>query len=320
MPEMLQYCGRVFPVFKRADKTCAADGAVRRMHNAVHLGNVRCDGSAHGGCQAACLMHWKEAWLERVDDGTLPDAGGERAQLEVDEQAYLGATLLPATQDGGEIAEADPTYRCQATEIPDASAPLRVRQVDQYLRDLRNWGILKIVRGLAVAALDAYQRFTREHLPRLLLVHGGRPYPFISGQLERGKTPTAHLDLSPGDLVRVKSKGEIVKTLDRANRNRGLSFDSEMVRYCGRTARVRGRVTRLVDEKTGKMIRLETDCIILDGVVCGGDYHLFCTRSIYPYWREIWLEKLKAAEPGQSPGRPGCVGRGLACLDADRDQ
>ena len=68
MPEMLKYCGRTLPVTQRADKTCAGDGVVRRMHNTVHLEKVRCDGSAHDGCQAACLMFWKEAWLERVED------------------------------------------------------------------------------------------------------------------------------------------------------------------------------------------------------------------------------------------------------------
>jgi hypothetical protein len=65
-----------------------------------------------------------------------------------------------------------------------------------------------------------------------------------------------------------------------------------MVRYCGRTARVRGRVERLINEQTGKMIHIKSDCIVLEGVVCKADYHRFCTRSIYPYWREIWLDRI----------------------------
>src|SRR3954453_17001004 len=69
MPEMIKFCGRVLPVTQRADKTCAGDGVVYRLYNTVHLQNVRCDGSAHDGCQAACLMFWKEAWLERVKPG-----------------------------------------------------------------------------------------------------------------------------------------------------------------------------------------------------------------------------------------------------------
>jgi plastocyanin len=41
-----------------------------------------------------------------------------------------------------------------------------------------------------------------------------------------GSTTTAKLDLKPGDLVRIKSKDEIVATLDHTNRNRGLSSTS----------------------------------------------------------------------------------------------
>ena len=44
-----------------------------RMRNAVHLEGLRCDGQAHGGCQAGCLLYWKEAWLRRV-----PSDGRER--------------------------------------------------------------------------------------------------------------------------------------------------------------------------------------------------------------------------------------------------
>src|SRR5262245_24513018 len=76
MPDMLEYCGKRFKVFKSAHKTCntitAAEG--RRMTNAVHLEGLRCDGEAHGGCQAGCLLFWKETWLKRV-----PDAGSAPA-------------------------------------------------------------------------------------------------------------------------------------------------------------------------------------------------------------------------------------------------
>ena len=74
MPEMLKYCGRTLPVTRRADTTCAGAGVVRRMRNTVHLQRIRCDGSAHDGCQAACLVFWKEAWLERAGDGDQRDA------------------------------------------------------------------------------------------------------------------------------------------------------------------------------------------------------------------------------------------------------
>src|SRR5262245_51326612 len=71
MPEMLKFCGRRFRVAKRAHKTCDTidNRGLRRMENpAVHLEGLRCDGAAHGGCQARCMLFWKEAWLRRVGD------------------------------------------------------------------------------------------------------------------------------------------------------------------------------------------------------------------------------------------------------------
>jgi hypothetical protein len=302
MPEMLKYCGRLLPVTQRADKACSGDGVVRRMHNTVHLESVRCDGSAHGGCQAACLMFWKEAWLERLGNGSRPATGG----LNEDEQSYVASMLLPATRaaaDAGALR-----YRCQATEIPSASDPLRFRQAHQYIRDVRNWGVPKILRGLVIEVFNLWQAFSKRRLPKALLLAGGNPYPFISGKLNKGETPSRQLDLRPGDLVRIKSKDEIAATLDKTNHNRGLSFDGEMSNYCGRTARVRARVNRLIDESTGEMIDIKSDCIILEGVVCLGDYHRFCTRAIYPYWREIWLDKIDgpAHENGASAPCAGC--------------
>src|SRR5262245_42606183 len=54
MPEMLQFCGRRFRVDKLAVKLCdtISSTGLYRMRNAVHLAGVRCDGKAHGGCQA----------------------------------------------------------------------------------------------------------------------------------------------------------------------------------------------------------------------------------------------------------------------------
>jgi hypothetical protein len=301
MPEMLKYCGRALPVTQRADKTCAGDGVVRRMHNTVHLEKIRCDGSAHDGCQAACLMFWKEAWLERLENGSVPAP----RELDEEEQLYVASTLLPATRE--ETGPGATRYRCQATDIPGASEQLRFRQADQYVRDLQNWSLRKIVRGLVIEVFNLWQEFSKKRLPKRLLIASGNTYPFVRGKLNKGETPSNKLDLRSGDLVRIKSKEEIVATLDKTNRNRGLSFDGEMSNYCGRTARVRARVNRLIEESTGEMVNIKSDCIILEGIVCAADYHRFCSRAIYPYWREVWLEKISDA-PHQNGSSAGCAG------------
>ena len=113
-----------------------------------------------------------------------------------------------------------------------------------------------------------------------------------SSRATERRAPFETLNLQPGELVRVKSKEEIVKTLDTHNANRGMSFDGEMVRYCGREARVLRRVEQIIDEKSGRMLHLKTPCVVLESVTCTGRYHRQCPRAIYPYWREIWLERV----------------------------
>jgi predicted DNA-binding antitoxin AbrB/MazE fold protein len=141
-----------------------------------------------------------------------------------------------------------------------------------------------------IGAFNEFQDLTRRFLPSWLRIRGGKRFPLIEGELT--KTPLERLDLRPGERVRVKSREEIVRTLDRSNRNRGMTFDAEMLRYCGRQATVLQRVERIIDDKTGRMTRLRNPCIVLEGVVCTADYHRLCPRGIYPYWREIWLERV----------------------------
>ena len=109
---------------------------------------------------------------------------------------------------------------------------------------------------------------------------------------------TEPLGLAKGDLVQVRSPDEIAQTLDDARGlNRGLSFDREMLPYCGRTLRVQDVVKQIVDDRTGRMIHMKRACIILEGVACSGERTAgcwFCPRAIYPYWREAWLRRVEA--------------------------
>src|SRR5262249_12292145 len=73
MPAMSAFCGKGFQVYKRAHKTCDTIFPVRgrRVGNVVHL-ETRCNGSAHGGCQAKCMLFWKDEWLKPVAGATGP--------------------------------------------------------------------------------------------------------------------------------------------------------------------------------------------------------------------------------------------------------
>src|SRR3982751_4934981 len=61
MPEMLELCGQQFVVESIASKACDTVNitGLHEMDNTVHLAGARCDGQAHGGCQAGCLIFWK---------------------------------------------------------------------------------------------------------------------------------------------------------------------------------------------------------------------------------------------------------------------
>ncbi|EFL04621.1 predicted protein [Streptomyces sp. AA4] len=281
MPEMLRFAGQEMRVYKRAGKTCdtiTPSTDHRKLERTVHLAGARCDGSAHGGCQAACLLFFREEWLEPAPE----PAGPAEATVET----LTADTIAPPDEDGVE------RYRCQATELLNASAPLSAYSPGQYLEDIRsgNEKPAVVLRGLLVVLFNKFQRLSTR-LPARLRIRGGETYPFLRGTGPSGPKPEP-LRLEPGELVEVRSKEEILRTLSPENKNRGMLFDVEMLPYCGQRARVLHRVERIIDEKTGRMLRLR-DCVVLEDVFCRSLYHRFCPRAIYPYWREAWLRRVE---------------------------
>ncbi|HVX14787.1 MAG TPA: hypothetical protein VHC22_26595 [Pirellulales bacterium] len=275
MPEMLPFCGRRFRVYRRAHKTCDTIdwSGLRGMDRTVHLDMLRCDGSEHGGCQAGCLLFWKEAWLRRAD----PPANGEAHPAADVDPALLTRLREQAQHDG-----AANHFRCQATELRNATYPLSVFKPSQYVCDVRSngatWGAVS--RAILMSTFN-----------RVLRALGRPTIPRVTGSLPR--TPKEELGLEAGELVEVKSHAEILATLDQHGKNRGLTFDPEMVPYCGQRFRVLRRVETLIDEKSGELRSLPGACIVLDSVVCRGLYHRLCPRAIFPYWREIWLRRVE---------------------------
>jgi hypothetical protein len=75
---------------------------------------------------------------------------------------------------------------------------------------------------MLVEAFDRTQQLSRKHLPRSLRFRGGHTYPILAGVLEKGTTPSAKLDLQPGDRVRIESK----RSFDRPLRGVGPSMRS----------------------------------------------------------------------------------------------
>lgn len=331
MPQMFEYCGRRLRVYKRAHKTCDTVNQTggRRLARAVHL-ETRCDGEAYGGCHAGCLIFWKEDWLRQVarpraSTGPSPTAAISPAPS----ASCTEADVWAGTRSPEKAEDGEPRYVCQATELPAFTTPLPWWDLRQYFEDLSSgnatWG--RMLRGavysfysnLAQAGIGLGRplRWLYDLFQKAI---GGIPYPRRKGTIPAGQsTPTSSLDLQPGDLVRVKPFKEILATLGTNKLNRGLYFDPEHVPYCGGTFRVKTRVEKYIEEKTGRLKTLKNPSIILEGVWCRARYsdcRMFCPRSIYPWWREVWLERVEDAgaegptprpdisEDGPSPWKP----------------
>lgn len=310
MPQMFDYCGRRFCVYKRAYKTCdTVSGcyAGRRLPDGVHL-DLRCDGQAYGGCQAGCLIFWKSAWLKPVDGpARAPDTiGSDRSQNDgppgqdhATERDVWRATTYEDTGGGTR-------YSCQATELLNYTAPLKWWDARQYVEAYTsgNRTLPEVCRGLwflfycyaTLAFSDRWGRPARWLYNRIQAVTGGVPFPRARGKVPRGQlTPRRDLGLRPGDWVRVRSYEEILETLDTGLSNRGLLFDAELVPFCGKVFRVSTCVERFIDEKSGQVRRMKTPAVILEGVTCKALYsgqRMFCPRAIHSWWREIWLERV----------------------------
>jgi hypothetical protein len=294
MPEMALYCGRRFTVDRRADKICDTihyTGS-RRLHDAVLLEDLRCDGSGHDGCQAECRFFWKEQWLRPVTAGTpapAPVPASTPAAL-VERTSANSRSLVEI----GDKQEA--RYFCQATELHRCTKQVKLWDPTAYVREYTS-GNVALGHFLTVTSRAAIQ----EPMRKLGLI----PEIHLPGTGKKGDK-FEPLNLQAGELVRVKSKEEIAKTLTPDGRNKGLWFDREMMVYCGGTFRVRQRIGRFINDQDRKMIVLKNDAITLDGVVCSGDHSLrrwFCPRAIYPYWRECWLERVEAAQRPAQPAR-----------------
>jgi hypothetical protein len=309
MPEMLGFCGRQYRVRARAHKACDTVDweQFRRMESAVHLEDLRCNGSAHGGCQAGCLLYWKEDWLRRVEpeEDAAPVSGTTSEQTPgtdaagASKKAPTAATqigaLFAATQIGtNEAGEA--LFSCQATQLLRASkGRLAWWEPSQYVEDITsgNSTVRRVVRALLVGLFNRFQQANARFLPRFCLIRDCKRYPFIEGKATSGDTATESLGLQPGEIVEIKSREEIFATLDENDTTQGLRFDGEMLQFCGRRARVLRRIENIIDEKTGRMLTIRRDTVILDGVICRGVYHRSCPRGIYAYWREAWLRRVE---------------------------
>jgi hypothetical protein len=316
-PQMVEYCGTKLPVIKRAHKLCDTvhGSGGRRLTDAVFLDDVCCDGAVYGGCEMECRIVWKEAWLKRVPDLRDDGAASETTTHAATELNDLLELALRNTRRPGTEAMPLPVYSCQATQMPAATTALSVWDPRQYIEDIwsGNARLSQVIGVLSFLILDTLVRSglgfgsaLRWSYDRVQGLLGGWSYPCRDGKLPRSaRTPSSALGVNVGDIVQVKSHAQVLETVHEDLANRGLRFHPEMVPYCDKSFRVSRRLRRLMNEKTGQLMELKNECLVLEGASCVGRYTqpLLCPRGMPPYWREVWLQK---NEGGGSCAKSGC--------------
>jgi hypothetical protein len=271
MPEMLEFCGRRFRVSRRIQKTCVevanGDYDIREFpqNDVVFLEELRCSGTGHDECQRACMLFWKVAWLRRAGENRPIETGSNSTRVEL--QPELKTRSGPSR------------YLCQSTELIKATRLLsRRRRLLKCVYDVFSGdvGLLKMM-GLILKPIG--RKLT------------GRVFSPVEGPMKR--TPVEKLDLQPGEIVSVRSVGEITQTLDKNSKNRGLAYDLGLGKFSGHRYKVRNRLDAMISEPTGEMKKPEAT-VILEDLTCfcnnaiGG-----CPRRELIYWREIWLTRVE---------------------------
>jgi len=283
MPEMLEYCGKRFRVLNRVVQT-TIDGAFLALHtesfvrefrnnDVVILQGARCSGAEHDGCQRGCAIFWKEAWLEKVDDGDQ-DCVPKRDSVS-GASDELRSILKTRTEPA--------RYFCQSSEF--LKATLHLSSVQRFK---------KCFSAVAAGNISAWRM-----VKRILVWIWWKTHTKLVGEHVRGtleKTPTESLGLRPGEMVEVKSLPEIVATLNKNGRNRGLHFSPDQRPFCGGRYRVRSRADKFIAEGTGEMKHFQNNTVMLEDVLCDSACFAFggCYRADLLYWREIWLRRVEA--------------------------
>lgn len=99
------------------------------------------------------------------------------------------------------------------------------------------------------------------------------------------------LNLRAGDWVEVRSRDEILATLDERGCFENLPFMPEMLQYCGQKFRVVKRSDKTCDPAHAPWtIRRMKASVHLAGVRCDGEGHGGCQAGCLIWWNEAWLK------------------------------
>jgi hypothetical protein len=113
-----------------------------------------------------------------------------------------------------------------------------------------------------------------------------------SSPQEMAKDFIPAIPFTQGELVRVRSREEILSTLDPFKELKGCAFLPDMYQYCGTEQRVLRSMRHFMDERDYKLKKVR-GVILLENVMCNGTPTFGeCDRCCFLFWREEWLERI----------------------------
>lgn len=271
MPEMLDFCGTGFRVSKRVVKTCyyGTTSGMRKFpaEDVVLLEGLRCSGADHDGCQKACTIFWREAWLRKVESrGTT--------QPKADEEGNKRLRSRLKTKRSSNV------YFCQASEILNATRELsRWERFGKCLSDVRagNSGVLEMAHRVG----------------EWLFWKARKVLLGVYARGNKKSTPAEDLNLRAGEWIEIKPVAKVSETLNEKGYNRGLLFTPAMGRSGGEKYQVKRKLEKIIVDGTGEMRQMHST-VFLEGSMCGCACVAFggCPRNEFAYWRDIWLRRV----------------------------
>lgn len=113
------------------------------------------------------------------------------------------------------------------------------------------------------------------------------------------------MSLRVGDVVEVRSREEILATLDDLGTLDGLPFMPEMLSFCGRRFTVRKSAHKTCDTIAhGPLRRMRGgDAVHLEGTRCPGTSHDNCEAGCELFWKEAWLKRVDTGVGSQDMGQ-----------------
>ena len=108
-----------------------------------------------------------------------------------------------------------------------------------------------------------------------------------------------------GELVQIRSKEEILGSLDENGCLDGMPFMPEMLEYCGQLVPVSAVAHKTCEtaQRTWQGRRLDT-AVHLTGLRCSGSAHGGCQASCNLFWKDAWLKPAGQHAPRSADTAP----------------